>query len=129
MKYEGPRNIGLSSISGYKFPITAISSILHRMTGVIMVLLLPFLLWAFSLSMHSEDSFIYIQYILTSTYWSVLSWVFMSAISYHVIAGIRHLIMDLGFGEEMAHAKITSLLVMALGLLISIFWGVWIWLV
>ncbi|WP_119343060.1 succinate dehydrogenase, cytochrome b556 subunit [Facilibium subflavum] len=128
MKHEGPRNISLGSIAGYKFPITAISSILHRVTGLLMVVLLPFLLWGFDLSVRGGDSFYYVQYLLLHTPWSFVAWLFLSAISYHVFAGIRHLIMDLGMGEEMTVARITSSFVLILGVLAAIFWGVWLWL-
>lgn len=127
MKNQGPRNIGLLSIKSYSFPITAMSSIIHRITGVLMVLLLPFLLWGFSLSIHCSDDFYYVQDLLIHTAWSVLAWVLISAMSYHVIAGIRHLIMDLGFGEEMCTAKASSIIVLVLGVLVTIFWGLWIW--
>ncbi|WP_116964061.1 succinate dehydrogenase, cytochrome b556 subunit [Fastidiosibacter lacustris] len=128
MKDQGPRNIGLGSIKSYSFPITAISSILHRITGVLMVVLLPFLLWAFSLSMRCGGDFYYVQNLLIHSPWSIVVWIFLSAVSYHVIAGIRHLIMDLGFGEEMCCAKVTSIMVLVLGSLVTILWGIWIWL-
>jgi len=127
MHQEGPRNIGLSSIKSYKFPITAISSILHRMTGIMMVIALPFLLWAFAISLSGEASFNSVATLLSSTGVSFFAWLFLSMISYHIIAGVRHMIMDIGFGESMCAAKATSLLVMVLGALIAVFWGVWIW--
>lgn len=128
MKCHGPRNIGLASLKSYRFPVTAISSILHRITGVLMVVLLPLLLWAFSLSMDSNLSFYHLHFLLTHTFWSVVVWLFLSAVSYHVIAGVRHLIMDFGFAEEMRTASVTSVLVMVLGMLVAIFWGLWLWL-
>ena len=129
MKQQGPRNIGLGSIKSYSFPITAISSILHRLTGVFMVVLLPFVLWVFSLSMSCGGDFYYVQEVILHTPWSIAAWLMLSSISYHIIAGVRHLVMDLGFGEEMCCAKITSVIVLVLGLLVTIFWGVWIWLI
>lgn len=128
VKHQGPRNIDLKSLAGYRFPITAISSILHRITGVLMVVLLPFLLWAFGLSMDCGESFYAIQALLTHFPWSILVWIFLSAVSYHLIAGIRHLIMDIGFGETMVAAKTSAILVLALAVMASIFWGLWLWL-
>ncbi|WP_119328693.1 succinate dehydrogenase, cytochrome b556 subunit [Cysteiniphilum halobium] len=127
MKHQGPRNIGLGSIKSYSFPITAISSIIHRITGVLMVVLLPFLLWGFSLSMRCGSDFYYVQNLLVHSAWSIVVWIFISAVSYHVIAGIRHLIMDLGFGEEMCVAQASSIVVLVLGVLVTIFWGLWLW--
>ncbi|MFZ9034737.1 MAG: succinate dehydrogenase, cytochrome b556 subunit [Francisellaceae bacterium] len=127
MKNQGPRNIGLGSIAGYRFPVTAISSILHRITGVLMVVLLPFLLWGLSASLYCAESFSYVKMLMIHSPWSIMVWVFLSAVSYHVIAGIRHLIMDIGFGESMDTAKATSVIVLILGVLVTIFWGLWIW--
>ncbi|GGG02350.1 MULTISPECIES: succinate dehydrogenase, cytochrome b556 subunit [Cysteiniphilum] len=127
MKHQGPRNIGLGSIKSYSFPITAISSIIHRITGVLMVVLLPFLIWGFSLSMRCGGDFYYVQDLLIHSPWSIVAWIFISAVSYHVIAGIRHLIMDLGFGEEMCVARASSIAVLVLGVLVTIFWGLWLW--
>ena len=129
LKHQGPRNINLNSLRGYRFPVTAISSILHRITGVLMVALLPFLLWAFSVSMDCGESFYYIQALLMHSAWSILVWIFLSAISYHLIAGIRHLMMDFGFGEAMLMATASSILVLALAIMTAVFWGLWLWVI
>ncbi|MBK2008481.1 succinate dehydrogenase, cytochrome b556 subunit, partial [Francisella orientalis] len=59
---------------------------------------------------------------------SIFFWLFLSSITYHVYAGVRHMIMDMGFGESMKAAKITSLLVIILGVLSAILWGCYLWL-
>lgn len=127
MKDQRPKNIGLASIRSYSFPITAVSSIMHRITGVFMVISLPFLLWAFSLSMSAANGFYYMQNILTYSSWSIFAWLFLSAVSYHILAGIRHLIMDFGYAEEMYLAKGSAVIVLLLGILVTFFWGMWIW--
>ena len=65
---------------------------------------------------------------LTQGWFSILFWLFLSSITYHVYAGVRHMIMDMGFGESMKAAKITSLLVIILGVLSAILWGCYLWL-
>lgn len=102
---------------------------MHRVTGVLMVILLPFLLWAFSLSQGDSKNFFYVQMLLTNSAWSVLAWIFLSAVSYHLVAGIRHLIMDFGFGETMVTAKLSSVLILILSGITTIFWGLWLWLI
>ena len=128
MNDQGPRNIGLSSIIHYSFPVTAMISILHRITGALMVLLLPFLLWAFHASMCCPANFYATQNVLLHSPWSIVVWIFLSALSYHIIAGVRHLIMDFGFAEAMSAAKCSSFIVLLLGVLFSLFWGIWLWL-
>lgn len=127
MKNKGPSNIGLGSLRNYKFPITAISSILHRLSGVFLFILIPFMLWVLDLSLHHSASFYHIKSILTSGVTSFIFWLGTTAISYHIFAGVRHLLMDVGFGESMYAAKISSVCVIVLGILAAIFWGVVLW--
>lgn len=127
MKQEGPRNIGLGSIRHYRFPITAISSILHRLSGVFLFILIPFLIWALDVSLRDPVAFDKIKACLTSGFIGFIVWLFLTGIAYHIFAGIRHLLMDLGKGESMCVAKATSTIVIVLGILAAIFWGIWLW--
>lgn len=103
------------NIFTFAFPITAIVSILHRITGVFIFLLIPVFLNLL------QDALYYPW--VTNTTSSVLLWFLLSAFVYHLIAGIRHLCMDVGFGEAKATARITSYIVLALSVLFSILIG------
>lgn len=120
-----PRNIGIFQLMGYRFPITAISSILHRITGVILFIAMPFMLYCLSESLNA-DTFNTLCLNLTHGYKSVLIWVVLSSLTFHLLAGIRHLFMDMGFFENMCSAKLGAFLVLLLGILGAIFWGVWL---
>jgi succinate dehydrogenase / fumarate reductase cytochrome b subunit len=119
-----PVNLDLSSL---KFPPMAIASILHRVSGVVLFLLLPLILCMLNQSLHSETSFAQLSLMLTRPYCKLALWVFGAALIYHVLAGIRHMIMDLGFGEELHTAWYSSVLVIILALIMTIFLGFWIW--
>lgn len=54
-------------------------------------------------------------------------WFIASALFYHLIAGLRHLLMDLGLGEDVGAGRASALFVLFLGILISISLGVWLW--
>lgn len=127
MKERGPSNIGLGSIRNYKFPITAVSSILHRLSGVFLFILIPFMLWVLDRSLQSSAGFYQVKSILTNGFISFIFWLGVTAITYHIFAGIRHLLMDIGVGETMCVAKVTSILVIVLGVLAAILWGIIIW--
>ena len=105
----------------------AIASILHRVTGVLMFLFLPVLLYLLYTSLASPESFQ--DFVaLTHVWWmQLLLWGGTTAISYHVIAGIRHLIMDFGIGESLVVARRTAILVVSLGAISAVLLGVWIW--
>jgi succinate dehydrogenase / fumarate reductase cytochrome b subunit len=54
-------------------------------------------------------------------------WGFGSAWMYHVLAGIRHMLMDLGYGESLPAGRYSAIAVMVLAGIAIIFLGVWIW--
>jgi succinate dehydrogenase cytochrome b556 subunit len=54
---ERPRNIGLGSLISYRFPVTAIASILHRASGLILFIAIPWILYAFGKSLASAAGF------------------------------------------------------------------------
>lgn len=119
-----PVNLNLFSMN---FPLTAIASILHRISGVILFIMLPFLLWAFSLSLASPDSFFTLQNNLRFPIVKFLTWAFLSGLSFHMLTGIRHLFGDLGYGETLKSGKLTAQVVMLLAIIFAIVWGVWLW--
>lgn len=97
------------------FPITAIVSIFHRISGVILFISLP---WFLNLLM---DVLYYPE--LLAGYNFVLSWFVLTNLGYHLLAGIRHLIMDIGFIEERSKACISAYVVLLLSALLSIIIG------
>jgi|TARA_B110000967_G_scaffold170966_1_gene181225 succinate dehydrogenase / fumarate reductase cytochrome b subunit len=92
-----PVNLDIGTM---KLPITAYVSILHRVSGVATLFALAILLWLFDQSLASQQSFDATSNILSSPLAQFLIWGSLAAITYHTVAGIRHLIMDLGVGEE-----------------------------
>ncbi|AIT09469.1 succinate dehydrogenase [Candidatus Francisella endociliophora] len=121
-------NIDLMSIKSYNFPITAISSILHRISGVILIIAIPLAVIGMNYSLAGPAGYKQVVAFLTQGWFSFFFWLFLSSITYHVYAGVRHMIMDMGFGESMKVAKATSLIVIVLGVLSAILWGIYLWL-
>ncbi len=91
-------NIHVTDILRYRLPAAGMVSILHRISGAMMFLLLPFILYLFDLSITSEISFTYLAGF--ASHWFVkllilaLSWAYL----HHFCAGVRHLVMDLHIG-------------------------------
>lgn len=123
---RGPRNIDLHSIAKYRFPLPALVSILHRLSGVILFLLIPFMLWMLHLSLSSQVSFLMVKDFLGSPVTAFFTWVFLSAFFYHLVAGIKHILMDMGFLEELHSSRVASVVVFALGVIGAVGIGVWI---
>jgi len=96
-KKERPefRNVNFSDItSNYRMPPSAMVSILHRVSGAGMFLLLPFLLYLLQESLRSEISFAHFAGVVDNVFVKIillgLSWAYL----HHFTAGIRHLFMD-----------------------------------
>jgi len=98
-------NIHVLQIIRYRLPAAGVVSILHRVSGAMMFLLLPFILYLFDLSITSEISFDYLKGL--TSHWFVkllilaVSWGYL----HHFCGGIRHLIMDSHIGLSKEEAR------------------------
>jgi len=124
VKSQRPVNLDLRTI---KLPITAYTSILHRVSGVILFLGIAILLLALDTSLSSEEGFGRVQDYLASPLAKLVIWGLLSALLYHLVAGIRHLIMDTGHGETLQGGKLGSKIVLAVSAVLIVLAGVWIW--
>ena len=124
---EGPANIGVADLLRYHFPVPAIVSILHRISGVLLFIAIPFLLWALDFSLKSPAHFQALLSCLSSSWGHLILWGFLAALFFHVIAGVKHLIMDLGIGESLQVARRSAWLIVILQLVMMIVMGVWLW--
>ncbi len=115
------RNINvISDLPGYRLPPAGIVSILHRISGFIMFLLFPFIIWMFDVSISSEISFSRFTSAFSTGIGFVPGWfVKLTALAliwaylHHFIAGLRHLWMDISheavskeFGKSSALATL-----------------------
>ena len=110
-----------------QYPLTAIVSLLHRLSGIFIFLLLPFLLWLFDTATHSSAEFEWIKGVVNNLFVKFFLWMFLSALWYHLLAGIRHMFMDIGFGESLKSARLSSIIIIGATIILTIFTGVWLW--
>ncbi|WP_126457303.1 succinate dehydrogenase, cytochrome b556 subunit [Sulfuriflexus mobilis] len=106
-------------------PVTAILSILHRLSGAILFLILPGLIYVLQESLHSAERFNQLLALLvTSLPARLLAFVLLWAIFHHLFAGLRFLLLDLEWGIQRRQARLTAWLVNALALLTTVLlWG------
>ena len=127
MKKQRPVNLGIKDLATIKMHPAAHASILHRISGVIMVFAIGILLWTLSTSLSSAEGFAQIQGYLDGIFFKFIMFGCLSALTFHVLAGVRHLFMDLGHFEELASGNASAKLVMALWLVVTAVIGVWLW--
>ena len=94
-------NMRLIDALGYRLPLAGIVSILHRASGLVMFILLPFIVWMFDTSVTSEITYSQFTSVFTSGTGFVPGWFYklvalalIWAYLHHLIAGLRHLWMD-----------------------------------
>jgi succinate dehydrogenase / fumarate reductase cytochrome b subunit len=121
---QRPVNLDLRTI---KLPITAYTSILHRISGVILFFGIAVLLFALDKSLSSEEGFEQVKACLTSPLAKLVVWGLLSALLYHLVAGVRHLVMDVGVGETLEGGKLGSKIVIVVSAVLIVLLGVWIW--
>jgi succinate dehydrogenase / fumarate reductase, cytochrome b subunit len=124
VKSQRPVNLDLRTI---KLPITGVTSFLHRVSGIILFLGLGFMLYALSKSLGSEEGFADVKATLTSPLAKFVAWGLLSALLYHLAAGVRHMIMDMGIGETLEGGTLGSKIIIAVSAVLIVLAGVWIW--
>ncbi|MBN3860325.1 succinate dehydrogenase, cytochrome b556 subunit [Neisseriaceae bacterium PsAf] len=92
--------------------VTAILSILHRVSGAALFVGLPFFIWLLSSSLNQKEAFDAYQAVITNPVVKVILLLFLWAIFHHVLAGIRFLILDTGKGLDVKTAKLTAKIVL-----------------
>ncbi len=119
-KDNRPVNLNLLTIS---LPIIGLSSILHRISGLAIFFSFPLVVWLFSTSLKSEESFM----ALTNLYQSSLllkmvTYLILVGFSYHLLAGFRKLVSDaFGVGETLESGRFLSWLVFGMTFIMAIF--------
>jgi len=124
MKKQRPEYLDLQTIS---FPAPAIASILHRVSGVIMLFAVGILIWMLNESLASPESFAALQSLFNTFLVKFIIWGILTALGLHLIVGLRHLVMDSGRWEEWDSSVASAKISFALSIAFSIIVGVWVW--
>ena len=85
------------------------------------------MLYALDKSLDSEEGFGQVKACLTSPLAKLVIWGILSALLYHLVAGVRHLIMDMGIGETLEGGKLGSKIVIVISVVLIVLVGVWVW--
>jgi succinate dehydrogenase / fumarate reductase cytochrome b subunit len=112
------RNINIGQIVAYRLPAAGILSILHRVSGALMFLLLPFVLFLLDKSLTSELSFGTFKSVTSNWFAKLVILALIWAYLHHFCAGIRHLFMDVHLLLEKDSSRQSAIAVFAVSLVL-----------
>jgi len=130
MTKQRPGTMRLIDAVKYRMPLAALVSILHRASGAIMFLLLPFVIWLFDTSVTSEISYERFTSAFVAGIGWVPAWLVKLAVLgliwsflHHSISGIRHLWMDMTHSVSIAQGRNSAVVTLVLSLLLTLALG------
>ncbi len=120
------RNIHVSDLTTYRLPLAGWVSILHRISGAAMFLLLPFAIWMFDASLTSEVSYEQFTAVfaagfagLPGWFWKLVAFALIWAYLLHFCAGLRHVWMDATHEVGLAFGRVSALVVIVLSTVVA----------
>ena len=113
------RNIGLAQLVKYRLPWAGKVSILHRISGAVLFLLLPFILYLLDQSLASEVSYLHFQAFTSNILVKIICLGLIWCFLHHFCAGIRYLLLDLEIGVDKSESNRSAILVLIIGLALT----------
>lgn len=124
MNKKRPVNLNISFSA---LPITAYVSFFHRASGVFLFAGVAVLLWMLDASLDSQEGFNSIGDLAANPIFQFVLWAVLAGLAYHMVLGIRHLIMDFGVGESLKGGKTGAWIALVLSIVLIVLAGVWVW--
>ncbi|MEL0227720.1 MAG: succinate dehydrogenase, cytochrome b556 subunit [Gammaproteobacteria bacterium] len=118
-KDNRPVNLNLLTIS---LPVIGMSSILHRISGLAVFFSFPLVVWLFSISLKSEESFMFLSSLYQeSILLKLIGYLVLLAFTYHLLAGFKKLMSDaFGVGETLESGRVLSWLVFGITFIFAV---------
>jgi succinate dehydrogenase / fumarate reductase cytochrome b subunit len=124
MKTERPVYLSLTQ---FRWPLAAIASITHRITGVLLFAGMAYLIWLLSVALESPAGFERAAGVIAAPFGKLVLLLVLAALTYHLFAGIKHLVMDFHYWDNVRAGRISSATVFALTAIVVILLGAWLW--
>lgn len=115
------------SLTQFRFPLPAIGSITHRITGVVLFAGVGFLLYLLDESLASAQGLDNARAMLDAPLAKLVLLIVLATLAYHLVAGIRHLLLDFDIGDSLEAAKTSTMIVFVVSALLTVLAGVWLW--
>ena len=115
-----PKNLDLTTI---RLPLPGILSIIHRVSGAGIFLLLPVLLWLLQSSLASAESYALARDLVANPLVKLVLFGLIWLYLHHFCAGIRYLLLDLHKGIDLESARRSSKIVFAVSIALTLYVG------
>ncbi|MFZ2853431.1 MAG: succinate dehydrogenase, cytochrome b556 subunit [Rhodocyclaceae bacterium] len=120
IKKKRPKNLDIMSI---RLPLPGIVSIIHRISGAGIFILLPVLLWLFQSSLASPETFAVFKSVVGNPLVKLILFGLLWLYLHHFCAGIRYLLLDLHKGIDLESARLSSKIVFAVSIAMTLIIG------
>ena len=105
----------------YKWHISSLVSISHRITGIINIIAITLICLLVSLLVFGESNYEFVNLFLSSLTGKFFILGFTWSFSFQILSEIRHLIMDLGYGFEIKTTNVTGVIVIFGSVVLTVF--------
>ena len=124
MLKKRPKYLDLRKI---RLPLPGWVSILHRISGAVLFLFIPFLLWLLQASLRSAETYAGFKSVLVNPQVKLVLFGLVWAFLHHFFAGIRYLALDMHLGIELGPARASSTAVLIVSIMLTLLIGVRLW--
>lgn len=124
MKTDRPINLALLT---FKYPLAALVSITHRITGVFLFVGIAFLLYLLDASLASEQGLEHARTVLDRPLPKLILLGLVATLIYHLVAGIKHLLLDFHVGDSLEGGRFAAQMTLGVSAALIVLAGVWLW--
>lgn len=124
MNKQRPKYLNLFTI---KLPLPGVVSILHRISGVLLFLFIPLVLYLLQISLASENGFNMAKSLMSGGFAKLVLLGLWWALLHHFLAGLRFLAMDMHFCIDLPKSRRAAMAIMAISIGSTLLMGVWLW--
>ena len=126
MNPDRPVNLPLSRLA-LAMPVTAVASILHRITGIVLFVGVAYLCYLLDQAVAGPAGFEQAAAVLAAPLGKLALWVVLTSLAYHLVAGVKHLFLDFHVGDTLAGGRASAWISICAAIVAGVAFGVWLW--
>ncbi|MEO9135080.1 MAG: succinate dehydrogenase, cytochrome b556 subunit [Casimicrobiaceae bacterium] len=124
---QPPRRVVFLDLARIQMPVGALTSILHRITGVLLALVIPVVALLLARSLQGPESYADVTRLFGHPVVKVVAILWIWALAHHLLAGLRHMLMDVDVGSLLKPARRSAWTVNIAGVVIALFTAGALW--